>query len=88
MYAETKQRGYAANLTPYPLQRGDSHEIQTVVDSTNTLKRFLTQYLLFVEQGQQNYVQASWNTVDPFIDLTRIHSQSLPTLGLIKQVSS
>jgi hypothetical protein len=30
--------------------------------------------------------KAGWNTVDPVIDLTQIHTQSLPTLGFMKQV--
>jgi hypothetical protein len=51
-------------------------------------EKFLTQQLLTEQKActKKALGKAGWNIVDPVIDLTRIHAQSLPTLGFIKQV--
>jgi hypothetical protein len=68
--------GSDATFSRLRLQKGDLHEIQTVIDLSNTLKSSLHNPFK-IERGQQNYVQkkSSWNTVDPDIHLTRIHTR-------------
>ena len=74
------------------LQKKDLHEIQTFVDLICILQNS-SHNTYETEQRQQSYEQkkalekAGWNTVNLVIELTQIHTQSLPTMGFMKQVS-
>ena len=68
-------------LSRQRLQKGDSHKVQTVVDLTDNLK--ISSQHFRIGRGQHNNFKernsrkSRLESVDPVIDLTRIHIQSL-----------